>query len=149
MARLVLLLALLQGAAAINGAMKGKDASEGKASEEVQAFESEGSALNAAGFKAFLESSSHSARSQRDRLKHEGLVDRLETERSVDISVSDHFAEKVEEAAEFPSLQQLARMHWDGLKNPAEAKAAKQALAGGQSGSRLRDLLMTAGHAGN
>mmetsp|Transcript_67855 Transcript_67855/g.201962 ORF Transcript_67855/g.201962 Transcript_67855/m.201962 type:complete len:158 (-) Transcript_67855:34-507(-) len=156
MSRLALVLALLPVAAAVSGALVGKGGSSAAAlHEEAKAFETGAASLNAEGFKAFLEVASHSAFSEKSRQRHAGLVDRVADERSADISMSDHFANNIAEAQDTPTLRELAKSHWDGIKDSPEAKKPQAAQAkspAGQSaaqpGSSLRNILMNAGRPG-
>mmetsp|Transcript_19064 Transcript_19064/g.59961 ORF Transcript_19064/g.59961 Transcript_19064/m.59961 type:complete len:148 (-) Transcript_19064:175-618(-) len=146
MARALLALALIPVASAVTGALGGKGGVEARLSEEMRAWESEGSALNAAGYATFLEASARGATQRASQAFHKHVTERVEAERAVEIPMSDHFAGAVEERAEFPTLRELARSQWEGMK--PSLPASKPAATMQQKPSSLRNLLMNAGRPG-
>mmetsp|Transcript_73875 Transcript_73875/g.171361 ORF Transcript_73875/g.171361 Transcript_73875/m.171361 type:complete len:156 (+) Transcript_73875:70-537(+) len=143
---LVFAISVVAEKAAVRGAGTGHSSARASLAEEVKAFESSAATLDTEGWSAFLESSSHSARSEHDRSRQRGLDDRVSVERSVDISVSDHFANNVAEQSDMPTLRQLAKQHWDGLGAPTQQDAKDQQQPAPKPS--LRHLLMSAGQKG-
>mmetsp|Transcript_9671 Transcript_9671/g.28543 ORF Transcript_9671/g.28543 Transcript_9671/m.28543 type:complete len:171 (-) Transcript_9671:76-588(-) len=151
---LVLLLPPLGAAEAGADRGQGRGTVLSSLAEEVKAFESGAGTMDTEGWKAFLATSAHSARSALDQTRTQGTESAVSQDRSYEVSLSDHFAGKIEENNEFPTLRQLAKEHWDGLSTkPKAAKAldAKvpppppaQAAPGAGPGS-LRSLLRSAG----
>uniref|UniRef100_A0A7S0AGV1 Uncharacterized protein n=1 Tax=Pyrodinium bahamense TaxID=73915 RepID=A0A7S0AGV1_9DINO len=147
---LALTLQFLRAAEVESAAARSASAGKGRASarrlaEEFKAFESAAASLDAAGWRAFLDTASRSARSERDRRRQSGLDERVSMDRSIDISVSDHFASNIQEEDEMPTLRQLAKQHWEGLVHPQQPKS--QQLQNQQAGSKpsLRNVLRNAG----
>mmetsp|Transcript_68365 Transcript_68365/g.154794 ORF Transcript_68365/g.154794 Transcript_68365/m.154794 type:complete len:176 (-) Transcript_68365:93-620(-) len=143
-----------RGASKAQGKGQGQGSSSALLADEVRAFESDSATLDSEGWQAFMETSAHSARSEKDRSRHQDVDDAVQMERSFDLSVSDHFASQVDEQSDMPTLRELAKEHWSAIegmepKQPAaKAPATAQAAAaeGPSARSSLRKLLMSAGH---
>merc|ERR1740121_2820673 len=102
-------------------------------------FSASGADLDAQGWKAFLDTSSHSAHSKKDRLRQESIDEAIAEARLIDVPINTIFAEKVQESAGTPTLRQLAAQHWNGLHQPAKSEASSGAPR------NLRSILVNAG----
>mmetsp|Transcript_20788 Transcript_20788/g.64953 ORF Transcript_20788/g.64953 Transcript_20788/m.64953 type:complete len:174 (-) Transcript_20788:55-576(-) len=137
--------------------VRGHVAHANRLAEEAKAFEEGAQMLDSSGWRAFLDASSDSARSARDRQRATGVDEAVEEERGSDVSVSDDFAFKIEEQRDMPTLQQLAREHWAGIaperpkagaapgrgQGPKPAGQPQQAAAQPQQPPAMTDSLRT------
>eukprot|EP00419_Tripos_fusus_P084945 CAMPEP_0172843588 /NCGR_PEP_ID=MMETSP1075-20121228/31579_1 /TAXON_ID=2916 /ORGANISM="Ceratium fusus, Strain PA161109" /LENGTH=158 /DNA_ID=CAMNT_0013687885 /DNA_START=76 /DNA_END=552 /DNA_ORIENTATION=+ len=119
--------------------------------EDAKAFEEGGSALDAQGWSAFMDVSAHSAHSEKDRNRQDNIDNAITEARSFDITISDEFAQKLEDQSDTPNLRELAKEHWAAIKeekpHSAMPQVHKQELAPQPEAKSLRSLLMGAGHA--
>mmetsp|Transcript_102316 Transcript_102316/g.318720 ORF Transcript_102316/g.318720 Transcript_102316/m.318720 type:complete len:179 (+) Transcript_102316:94-630(+) len=122
------LLASVPGAATggLRGSLKsraGRDTAavraSSKAYEEFKAFDS--ASVDLQGWNAFLAAATSSARSSRDTDRQRHLDAEVKSARSLDVSISDDFADLVGAQAAVPSLRELAKEHWNGIK-PAQVQ---------------------------
>merc|ERR1719330_866899 len=121
-----------------------------KLHEESKAFETGAASLDAAGWAEFMATSKHSAHSEHDKQRQTDLDDAIDEARSTDITIQDFFGEKVAENDGSPSLRDLAKEHWAGIKGPVHAaqkgETAQHSQAGHQQNPKpvtgLRSLLM-------
>mmetsp|Transcript_77559 Transcript_77559/g.179812 ORF Transcript_77559/g.179812 Transcript_77559/m.179812 type:complete len:151 (-) Transcript_77559:58-510(-) len=82
--------------------------------EEARAFESTGALIDSEGFRAFVDTAAHGARSQHDAARQHSLDEAIATQRSFDISISDEWASRLDEQQDVVSLHELAQQQWAG-----------------------------------
>mmetsp|Transcript_29478 Transcript_29478/g.84387 ORF Transcript_29478/g.84387 Transcript_29478/m.84387 type:complete len:152 (-) Transcript_29478:61-516(-) len=124
-----------------SGGLRGARRAEAGTWEDFQAFDAASSAVDEQGWNAFLSAATSSARSQRDSERQSRLDAELQDSRALEVSISDDFAAKVSEQEGTPSLRDLAKEHWDGIR-AAQHEETNQHVQGS-----LRDLLKSAGKA--
>merc|ERR1719512_5308 len=98
----------------VPGARAGGQTMADQLTEEFRAFDEGATTLDSQGFSAFVQAAGRAARSRVDQQRQMDLDEAITEERSLDVSVSDEFAARVDEQEGVTSLRDLAKEHWAG-----------------------------------
>ena len=121
--------------------------------EDAKFFQEGGSTLDAQGWSAFMDVSAHSAHSEKDRNRQDSIDSAINEARSFDLTISDEFAQNVEDQSGTPNLRELAKEHWAAIKEEKSHKVSampqvlKMESPPQHAAKNLRNLLRSAGRA--